>query len=66
MTRLVHLDWYTKGYHATLVCLKCSDRFSSDNQGARADLDGPSFKAYYCPHCARLLDEQSTKGNDES
>lgn len=42
-----------------VVCLSCSGRFYLDR--GYADLDGPSFKAYYCAPCADRLKKGEIK-----
>lgn len=42
-------------------CSGCYSPCGSDANGAKADLDGPSFQSYYCPDCVSELkaaDEQ--------
>lgn len=36
----------------TFVCAACGRRAPSDSEGAKADIDGPAFAAYYCGKCA--------------
>lgn len=42
------------GYLVTF-CYRCGRRLESPPQAIYADLDGPSFRAYYCPTCADVV-----------
>ncbi len=43
----------TDNHHQTVSCIECGYRVLLAE--AKADLDGPAFKAYYCPDCAAEL-----------
>lgn len=56
-------------FYFTCYCCKCKAasnglpvRMGEPFEGpAMADLDGPAFKAYYCGHCAGVLQRSVTK-----
>ena len=48
----------TKTHGFTCTCCKCSKVLGvigREKEQRFADLDGPSFEAYYCPECAEAV-----------
>lgn len=45
------------GTEYTFVCYRCGKRTTNYRDvDARADLDGPAFRAYYCGECVRQME----------
>jgi hypothetical protein len=42
-------------------CFKCEKLSDTKHEAVYADLDGPSFRAYYCETCMQFVDTNDSR-----